>query len=50
MNKSDLVAMVAEKANLTKKVVSQAVEATLASIGDALANGEKVTLVGFRDL
>ena len=47
MNKSDLVAMVAEKANLTKKVASQAVEATLASIGDALANGEKVTLVGF---
>ncbi|MGI6038007.1 MAG: HU family DNA-binding protein [Limnochordia bacterium] len=47
MNKSDLIASVAEKAGLTKKVASEAVEATLASIEEALSNGDKVTLVGF---
>ncbi|MGI6038260.1 MAG: HU family DNA-binding protein, partial [Limnochordia bacterium] len=44
MNKSDLIASVAEKAGLTKKVASEAVEATLASIEEALSNGDKVTL------
>lgn len=47
MNKSELVADVAEKSGLTKKAAGDAVEAVLGAISDALAVGEKVTLVGF---
>lgn len=47
MNKSDLIAQVAEKTGLTKKVAGDAVESVFAIITDALAAGEKVTLVGF---
>jgi len=47
LNKSDLVNNVAERSGLTKKAASEAVEAVLDSISDALANGSKVTLVGF---
>ncbi|MCK9222995.1 MAG: HU family DNA-binding protein [Limnochordia bacterium] len=47
MNKGELVASVTEKTGLTKKAASDAVEAVLSSIGEALASGEKVTLVGF---
>ncbi|MBO8141133.1 MAG: HU family DNA-binding protein [Firmicutes bacterium] len=47
MNKSELIARVAEKSNLTKRTAGQAVEAVLESISEALSNGEKVTLVGF---
>lgn len=47
MNKSDLVVSVAKKANITKKAASDAVEATLSTIQESLAQGEKVTLVGF---
>ena len=47
MNKMDLVASVAEKADLTKKDAEKVVGAVLASIEEALAQGEKVQLVGF---
>lgn len=47
MNKSDLIAQVAEKTGLTKKVAGDAVESVFSIIADALAAGEKVTLVGF---
>lgn len=47
MNKSELVARVAEKSNLTKKTAGAAVEAVFDSIAEALAAGDKVTLVGF---
>lgn len=47
MNKTELIARVAEKTNLTKKVAGDAVEAVLESITEALAGGDKVTLVGF---
>jgi len=47
VNKSDLIAQVAEKTGLTKKVAGDAVESVFAIITDALAAGEKVTLVGF---
>ncbi len=47
MNKSELVVSVAKETNMTKKAASEAVEATLSVIQDALARGEKVTLVGF---
>lgn len=47
MNKSDLIAKVSERSGLSKKAAGEAVEAVLGSIADALAAGEKVTLVGF---
>lgn len=47
MNKSDLVAAVAAKAELSKKDAEAAVAAVVASITDALADGDKVSLVGF---
>lgn len=47
MNKQDLIATVAEKTELTKKDAEKAVNAIVASIEEALAQGEKVQLVGF---
>jgi len=47
VNKSELIAKVAEKAGLTKKVAGETVEIVLSTIADALAQGDKVTLVGF---
>ncbi|PDO10300.1 MAG: DNA-binding protein [Candidatus Reconcilbacillus cellulovorans] len=47
MNKSDLVAKVAELAELSKKDAAKAVEAVFDAITEALQNGEKVQLVGF---
>ncbi|MBR3737327.1 MAG: HU family DNA-binding protein [Eubacterium sp.] len=47
MNKTDLVAAVAAKAEISKKDAEAAVSAVFASITDALADGDKVALVGF---
>ena len=47
MNKTELINAVAERSGLTKKAANDAVEAVLEPITNALANGEKVTLVGF---
>jgi len=47
LNKADLVAAVAEKAEVSKKDAEKAVNAVLASIEEALARNEKVQLVGF---
>ena len=47
MNKTDLVAAVAAKAEISKKDAEAAVGAVFASITDALADGDKVALVGF---
>ncbi|WP_027364277.1 HU family DNA-binding protein [Desulfotruncus alcoholivorax] len=47
MNKAELIASVAEKAELTKKDAEKAVGAFLASVEEALINGDKVQLVGF---
>lgn len=47
MNKSDLVSAVCEKTGLTKKDATAAVDAIGEAIAGALANGEKVQLVGF---
>ncbi len=47
MNKMDLVASVAEKTDLTKKETEKVVSAVLDSIEEALAQGDKVQLVGF---
>lgn len=46
MNKSELAASIAEKANLSKKDAEAAVAAFVASVEDALKAGEKVQLVG----
>lgn len=47
MNKTELVAAVAAKAELSKKDAEKAVAAVTASISDALKKGDKVQLVGF---
>ena len=47
MNKSELITAVAERSGLSKKAAGEAVEAVLDTISQALAAGEKVTLVGF---
>jgi len=47
VNKMDLVASVAEKTDLTKKETEKVVSAVLDSIEEALAQGDKVQLVGF---
>ena len=47
MNKTELIAAVAEKAALSKKQSELAVNAALAAVTEALAKEEKVQLVGF---
>ena len=47
MNKQELVASVAEKADLTKKDAEKAINAVIESIKVALNKGDKVSLVGF---
>ena len=46
-NKAELVSEVAAKTKLTKKDVSEAVDAIFESIQEDLAKGEKVQLIGF---
>ena len=47
MNKGELVDAVAAKANITKKQADQVISAFLEVVTEAVANGEKITLVGF---
>ncbi len=47
MNKNELVASVAEKAEISKKDAEAAVKAVTEAITEALAEGDKVALVGF---
>lgn len=47
MNKNELVASVAEKAEISKKDAEAAVKAVTEVITEALAEGDKVALVGF---
>lgn len=47
MSKQELVEMIAEKAGLTKADAARALDATMASITEALKKGDKVSLVGF---
>lgn len=47
MNKAELVNAVAEKADLTKRDAERVINAVFDSIEGALAQGEKVQLVGF---
>lgn len=47
MNKTELVAAVADKAELSKKDAEKAVAAVLDTVTAALKKGDKVALVGF---
>ncbi|MBM6551934.1 HU family DNA-binding protein [Marinomonas ostreistagni] len=47
MNKSELIDAIATSADLSKAAASNALDATLKSIEEALAKGDQVTLVGF---
>lgn len=47
MNKTELIAAVAEQASITKKDAEKAIAAVINSITNAMAEGDKVQLVGF---
>lgn len=47
MNKSELITAVAAKTGMTQKQTAPVVDSILGAISDALANGDKVQLVGF---
>ena len=47
MNKTELIAAVAEKAELSKKDAEKAIKAFTEVISDELVKGEKIQLVGF---
>ena len=47
MNKTELIAAVAEEAEMTKKDAEKAVKAVIDVVSGALAKGEKVQLIGF---
>ena len=47
MNKMELIQEVSERAGLAKKDAEKALNALLDTVADALAQGDKVQLVGF---
>jgi len=47
MNKTELIECVADKANLTKTQMQDALIALLETITQVVADGDKVTLIGF---
>ncbi len=47
MNKTELINAIAEKANITKVQAKAALEATINTVSEQLAKGDKVVLVGF---
>ncbi len=47
MNKTELIAAVAQKAGLTKKDAERVINATIDTITAALSEGDKVSLSGF---
>lgn len=47
MNKSELVAAIAEKTGATKKDAENIMSATFDVIAETLAKGDKVSLIGF---
>ena len=46
MNKTELVKAIAEQANISQAQAKAALEATINAVSEALANGDKVALVG----
>lgn len=47
MNKTELVNAIAEKAGLTKADAKKALDATVEAISEALAQDDKIAIVGF---
>ena len=47
MTKAELIAQIAEKAEIKKKDAENALSATIEAITEALKDGDKVQLVGF---
>ena len=47
MNKTELVAAIAAKAELSKKDADKALSAVISTLTEALVKGDKVQLVGF---
>ena len=47
MNKTELVAAIAEKAGITKDAAKKAVDAFTVTVTETIASGEDVALVGF---
>ena len=47
MNKTELIAAVAEKAGLTKKDAERAINATFEAITESMVKGDKVSVSGF---
>lgn len=47
MNKSELVDSIAEKAQISKADATEALNAFIETVGQALENGDTVSLVGF---
>lgn len=47
MTKTDLVNLIAEKADYSKKDAEKALNTVVTAISDSLAKGEKIQLVGF---
>ena len=47
MNKAELIALVAEKVDLTKKSTEQVIDTLFDTIAETLETGEKVVISGF---
>ena len=47
MNKTELIASVAQKSDLTKKDAEKAVKAVFEAISESLIEGDKVQIIGF---
>ncbi|MEM7794562.1 MAG: HU family DNA-binding protein [Cyanobacteria bacterium P01_C01_bin.118] len=47
MNKGELIEAISSSTDLPKNVIDTVVSATVDTVVDTVANGEKVTLVGF---
>ena len=47
MNREELVKEIAGKADISQKVANEALTATINAIVNAVANGDKVALIGF---
>ena len=47
MNKTELIAVVAERAEITKKEAELVLQALVDTVSETLATGEKVVITGF---
>lgn len=47
MNKAELIEAVVEKTSVSKKDADAVIKATFDAISEAMANGDKVSLIGF---